>query len=70
MLFLKLLENILNYTLNSIIAGYRNGFFNSNEEKDIVEEIIHSKANILFVAMSSPKKEIFLNKFKYAIKGC
>ena len=53
---------------NSIIAGYRNGFFNSNEEKDIVEEIIHSKANILFVAMSSPKKEIFLNKFKLQLK--
>ena len=52
----------------SIIAGYRNGFFNSNEEKDIVEEIIHSKANILFVAMSSPKKEIFLNKFKLQLK--
>ena len=52
----------------NIIAGYRNGFFNSNEEKDIVEEIIHSKANILFVAMSSPKKEIFLNKFKLQLK--
>ena len=52
----------------SIIAGYRNGFFNSNEEKDIVEEIIHSKANILFVAMSSPKKEFFLNKFKLQLK--
>ena len=52
----------------SIIAGYRNGFFNSNEEKDIVKEINHSQANILFVAMSSPKKEIFLNKFKLQLK--
>ena len=53
----------------SIIAGYRNGFFNASEEKDIVEEIIRSEANILFVAISSPKKEFFLNKFKLQLKN-
>ena len=64
----KVVEKYSKLYSKSIIAGYRNGFFNSNEEKDIVEEIIHSKANILFVAMSSPKKEIFLNKFKLQLK--
>ena len=52
----------------NIIAGYRNGFFDSHEEKDIVEQIVLSRANILFVAMSSPKKEYFLSKFKYELR--
>ena len=52
----------------NIIAGYRNGFFDSNEEEDIVNKISSSGANILFVAMSSPKKEIFLNKYKNKLK--
>lgn len=43
-----------------ILAGYRNGYFSDNEEASIAQEIAESKANILFVAISSPKKEIFL----------
>ena len=52
----------------NMIAGYRNGYFNSDEEKDIVEEITNSGANILFVAITSPKKEIFLNRHKEDLK--
>ena len=52
----------------NIIAGYRNGFYNSNDEENIVKEIVYSEANILFVAMSSPKKEIFLDKFRMKLK--
>lgn len=47
-----------------IIAGYRNGYFGKEEELEIAKQIRDSKADILFVAMSSPKKEIFLNKYK------
>ena len=47
-----------------IIAGDRNGYFNENDELKIIEQIKSSGANILFVAITSPKKEIFLNKFK------
>ena len=46
-----------------IIAGYRNGYYSEAEEENIVQEIKKSKADILFVAMGSPKKEIFLNKY-------
>ena len=52
-----------------IIAGYRNGYFSAAEEKQIVEKIVASKANMLFVAMSSPKKEIFLHKHREALKA-
>lgn len=51
-----------------IIAGYRNGYFKKEEEAQIAQQIADSNANILFVAMSSPKKEIFLNTYKHLIK--
>lgn len=43
-----------------IIAGYRNGYFNKEEEYEIAKQISESGANILFVAISSPTKENFL----------
>ncbi|WP_036380978.1 WecB/TagA/CpsF family glycosyltransferase [Muricauda sp. MAR_2010_75] len=43
-----------------IIAGYRNGYFKKNEEEQIAEQISQSGAQLLFVAISSPKKEKFL----------
>jgi len=47
-----------------LIAGYRNGYFSKEEEPLIAEQIAESKADILFVAISSPTKEIFLNQYK------
>lgn len=49
---------------NNIIAGYRNGYFKNVEENLVVKEISESNAQILFVAMPSPKKENFLYKHK------
>ena len=49
---------------SDIIAGYRNGYFKKEEEKSIAEEIATSGADILFVAISSPTKEIFLHQYK------
>ena len=55
------------YTSN-IIAGYRNGYFKKEEEKDIARQISNSGANILFVAISSPTKENFLYQNKKLLK--
>lgn len=63
---------VSNYTLaygKQIIAGHRNGYFSEEEENDIAYEISQCKPDILFVAMSSPKKEIFLNKYKDLIRA-
>jgi len=46
-----------------IIAGYRNGYFDENEEEAIAQDIVNSGAHILFVAISSPTKEKFLHKY-------
>jgi N-acetylglucosaminyldiphosphoundecaprenol N-acetyl-beta-D-mannosaminyltransferase len=47
-----------------LIAGYRNGYFTSEEEEDIAKEINDSGASVLFVAIPSPQKEIFIKKHK------
>ena len=59
------LVNIYNKQYSEdIIAGYRNGYFEKEDEEKIALQIAESGANILFVAITSPKKEIFLNTYK------
>ncbi len=54
---------------DDLIAGYRNGYFDKSEEENIAKQIARSKANLLFVAISSPVKENFLNKYKKTFKN-
>jgi N-acetylglucosaminyldiphosphoundecaprenol N-acetyl-beta-D-mannosaminyltransferase len=46
------------------IAGFHHGYFNNAGESDIVEGIRDSGAKMLFVAISSPYKENFINRWK------
>jgi len=46
------------------IAGYRDGYFGESESKEVAEEVRNSSADILLVAMSSPKKENFLRDWR------
>ena len=46
------------------ITGYRNGYFKESEEKDVAEEIRKSTADIIFVAVPTPKKETFFRKWR------
>jgi N-acetylglucosaminyldiphosphoundecaprenol N-acetyl-beta-D-mannosaminyltransferase len=57
-----------NYNHN-IIAGFRNGYFVKAQEPMIAQEIANSKANILFVAMTSPLKENFLYENREVLKS-
>ncbi|WP_269765221.1 WecB/TagA/CpsF family glycosyltransferase [Caballeronia insecticola] len=45
------------------IAGYHHGFF-WDDEQSVVRKISESGARLLFVAITSPKKEIFINQWK------
>ena len=65
----KVVDHYENKYSNDIVAGYRNGYFDKTDEKVIVSNISNSGANILFVAMPSPKKEIFLNAYKKQLKS-
>jgi N-acetylglucosaminyldiphosphoundecaprenol N-acetyl-beta-D-mannosaminyltransferase len=42
------------------LSGYRDGYFSDDEAGGVCEQIRASGADILFVAMSSPRKEYFL----------
>lgn len=45
------------------IAGYHHGYFWDDEEA-VVEKIAQSGAKMLFVAITSPKKENFINRWR------
>ena len=45
------------------VAGARDGYFRPGEEPDIAAEIRRSGADLLFVGMPSPKKEMFVSKW-------
>lgn len=51
-----------------IFAGYRNGYWKPEEEPGIAAAIGESRPDLLFVAISSPKKEQFLGRYQAEMK--
>jgi N-acetylglucosaminyldiphosphoundecaprenol N-acetyl-beta-D-mannosaminyltransferase len=54
---------------NAIIAGSRNGYWTDAEEPEVAKAIAAARPDILFVAISSPKKELFLSRWKHEIQA-
>ena len=50
------------------IAGTRNGYFQPEEEEDIVNQINSSGADIVFVCLGAPKQEQWINSHKDELK--
>lgn len=46
------------------VVGYRNGYWKAEEEAEVVRGIRAANPQLLFVAISSPKKEHFLAKYQ------
>jgi len=46
-----------------ILAGYHHGYFWENE-REVVDKIRRSGAKLLFVAITSPKKEAFIHRWR------
>lgn len=46
------------------IAGWRNGYWTVDEEAQVAAQVRASSADLLFVAISSPKKEQFLGRWQ------
>jgi N-acetylglucosaminyldiphosphoundecaprenol N-acetyl-beta-D-mannosaminyltransferase len=59
----RLVEVIKKDYPNVLIAGYRDGYFTEAQEEEVAKGIKDSNADILFVGISPPKKEIFLGKW-------
>lgn len=49
--------------LSLVIAGFHHGYFWDREE-EVVQQIAASGARLLFVAITSPKKENFINRWR------
>jgi N-acetylglucosaminyldiphosphoundecaprenol N-acetyl-beta-D-mannosaminyltransferase len=54
---------------NVKIAGTRDGFFESNQEISILDDINEKKPDILFVALGAPKQEKWISKYKKTINA-
>lgn len=47
------------------VAGYRDGYFDlETEGQEVAEQIATSRADILFVAITPPRKELFIDRWK------
>jgi N-acetylglucosaminyldiphosphoundecaprenol N-acetyl-beta-D-mannosaminyltransferase len=70
--FLGAKEEILQLMLTKLkikypnlnITGWRNGYYKTDEEPFIVKEIANIKPDMLFIALPSPQKELFINNNK------
>jgi N-acetylglucosaminyldiphosphoundecaprenol N-acetyl-beta-D-mannosaminyltransferase len=51
-----------------VIAGRQNGYYSGDDEAKIAQKIAHSNADVLFVAITSPKKEQFMAKWNATMK--
>ena len=58
----KTAENIKRDYPGISIAGVHNGYFDFDADYDIIDEIREKKPDVLFIGMSSPLKENFLEK--------
>ena len=46
-----------------VIAGSRNGYFSDDESAEVARQIAESQADMLFVGITSPKKEVFMARY-------
>lgn len=63
----KVAKNIAHDYPGVVVAGRRNGYFKEHEEEAIANDIAAAKADILLVAITSPKKEQFLARWSSKI---
>lgn len=59
----KVLAHVAEHYPDLTVAGSHHGYFDEAGEQAIAEDIRQSRANILFVAITSPKKEKFLARW-------
>lgn len=57
------IKNIQLKYQNIKVCGYNDGYFDNEKVQDIVLDINRAKPDVLFVAMGSPRQEIFINKY-------
>lgn len=61
---IKMIDNLNKKYPKLNIVGYRNGYFDDNEYNKICTDIKISNPKIVFVGITSPKKELLIKKFQ------
>lgn len=61
-------ENVEKMYPNIKIVGFHEGYFSTDSEEQVVEQINSLKPNVLFVAMGAPLQEKWINKHKDELK--
>lgn len=64
----RVAEEIAQHYPGVVLAGRHHGYYTPEQEHEIAEDIARSDADILLVAMTSPKKERFLARWSDIIK--
>ena len=49
---------------NIVLAGYRDGYFGDDEFDAVIAEVEQTKPDIVFVGITSPKKERLIERFR------
>ncbi|HOF26294.1 MAG TPA: WecB/TagA/CpsF family glycosyltransferase [Clostridia bacterium] len=49
------------------VAGFHDGFFNVDQEKEIIADINTGKPDLIIVGLGAPKQEFFIYKHRYNI---
>ncbi len=57
-------KNLMEKYPSLYIAGTSDGYFDEEEEKEIIEDIRIKKPDVLFVCLGCPKQEIWIDKHK------
>jgi N-acetylglucosaminyldiphosphoundecaprenol N-acetyl-beta-D-mannosaminyltransferase len=65
---LRLRERLIREYPGLNLVGCRNGYFSGLDEDNIIEEINAAHPDILFVGISTPKKEYFLGKYQAKLR--
>lgn len=64
----KAIENIKMQYPKIKIAGYRNGYYKIEELSEVCKDIKKVKPKMLFLALPTPDKEIFIQNFKHILE--
>ncbi len=65
----KAINNVRVLYPNLIIAGCRNGYFAEDEEKEIINDILASKTDVLWIALGRPRQELFAVRHQEVLRG-
>lgn len=61
-------ENLEKLFPNVNIVGTHHGYFDENEEKEVIKEINRLEPNVLFVALGAPKQEKWIYEHRNELK--